>query len=547
MDWVTKKYLPFSFFDDEETRLFFQTISPNIKLPDRFALRRNIKGRFEELQKVLKATLDSCASKMSFTIDGWTSIAGRAYYGVTIHYIDHEWCYRSMVLDFIPSRGKHTGKDIADVFYKCLLHYNLVEKVQGITVDNAAANTTFMFELAKLMPNFHFEDQHFRCIAHILNLGIQDLMKTLTLKSDIPTEDDISEDEDQENLEEIIEDSSTATMKLRSVISKIRKSEVLRNKFRSACETAGVPTTLTPTLDCPTRWNSTHDMLGVALKLRGGINTLCGTVPELSDFQISGTEWILLERVYKLLRNFKILTTKLGGEKYVTLPFVIVSFNLLVDTVESAIKQLSGKIGSDEVDTILIVALQSARDKMLKHYKKTNWIYCSTLVLDPRHKVETFDLTPWGKELKRESLKKFEEVYQEYRNQAASTESTSTDEELQSNDEAADEELLDFNKLYSPVSSPLTTSQSSKKELEEYLDQPRAASNEDILKWWKCHQLQLPVLSKMARDFLSISATSVPAERLFSQASLVIRKHRNRLNDESARWLLCINSWMKEL
>lgn len=25
--------------------------------------------------------------------------------------------------------------------------------------------------------------------------------------------------------------------------------------------------------------------------------------------------------------------------------------------------------------------------------------------------------------------------------------------------------------------------------------------------------------------------------------SLVIRKHRNRLNNQSARWLLCINSW----
>ncbi|CAD6203843.1 GSCOCG00009826001-RA-CDS, partial [Cotesia congregata] len=82
-----------------------------------------------------------------------------------------------------------------------------------------------------------------------------------------------------------------------------------------------------------------------------------------------------------------------------------------------------------------------------------------------------------------------------------------------------------------------------RKELEQYLSQPRALSIEDILIWWKRHELQYPILAKMARDFLSISATSVPAERLFSKASLVIRKHRNRLNNESARWLLCINSW----
>jgi len=48
----------------------------------------------------------------------------------------------------------------------------------------------------------------------------------------------------------------------------------------------------------------------------------------------------------------------------------------------------------------LIFALQSARDKILKHYKKSNWIYCVSLILDPRHKIEAFDKTAWGRDLK---------------------------------------------------------------------------------------------------------------------------------------------------
>ena len=85
-----------------------------------------------------------------------------------------------------------------------------------------------------------------------------------------------------------------------------------------------VPTNLNPTLDCPTRWSSTHDMLGAALKLKGGINTLCGIIPELNEFRISESEWSIIEKVFKFLLNFKILTNKLGGEKYTTLPIVMV-------------------------------------------------------------------------------------------------------------------------------------------------------------------------------------------------------------------------------
>ncbi|CAG9834456.1 unnamed protein product [Diabrotica balteata] len=111
-----------------------------------------------------------------------------------------------------------------------------------------------------------------------------------------------------------------------------------------------------------------------------------------------------------------------------------------------------------------------------------------------------------------------------------------------------DKDLIDFVKLYECSS---TSSGSYHKglvidELEEYLSKPRTASSEDILEWWRTHETEYPTLSKMACDVLLIPATSVLVERLFSKASLVIRKHRNRSSDELARWLLCINSWSKE-
>ncbi|CAK1592063.1 unnamed protein product [Parnassius mnemosyne] len=147
-----------------------------------------------------------------------------------------------------------------------------------------------------------------------------------------------------------------------------------------------------------------------------------------------------------------------------------------------------------------------------------------------------------GKQIKTESLRKFNELYKEYKSLHSvntSLESPRNEKKVCEYDE--DKYVIDFEKLYA---CPSTSSGSGSfhqglviDELEEYL------SGE----WWRTHETEYPTLSKMARDFLSIRATSVPAERLISKASLVIRKHRNRLSDESARWLLCINSWSKEL
>ena len=62
------------------------------------------------------------------------------------------------------------------------------------------------------------------------------------------------------------------------------------------------------------------------------------------------------------------------------------------------------------------------------------------------------------------------------------------------------------------------------------------------LDWWKAHETEYSLLSKIAHDYLSIMATSVPCEQLFSVAGLTITKSRNRLDGKSARAILCLKS-----
>ncbi|CAG8569969.1 4636_t:CDS:1 [Cetraspora pellucida] len=82
-------------------------------------------------------------------------------------------------------------------------------------------------------------------------------------------------------------------------------------------------------------------------------------------------------------------------------------------------------------------------------------------------------------------------------------------------------------------------------ELERYLA-ILTNENYDPLEWWKVYKIQFPVLSAMAHDYLTIQATSVPCEQVFSITGLTISKVHNRLDPETARALLCLKSWIVE-
>ena len=82
-----------------------------------------------------------------------------------------------------------------------------------------------------------------------------------------------------------------------------------------------------------------------------------------------------------------------------------------------------------------------------------------------------------------------------------------------------------------------------KTELDYYFEQP-IDEEADPLFWWQAHLNEFPILSNMARDYLSIQATSVASEQAFSIAGNTVTKTRNRLLPETTRACLCAKSWL---
>ena len=58
-------------------------------------------------------------------------------------------------------------------------------------------------------------------------------------------------------------------------------------------------------------------------------------------------------------------------------------------------------------------------------------------------------------------------------------------------------------------------------ELNAYMRVQQVANDTDPLMWWKQHQQEFPRLSRMARQYLSVPASSASPERLFSSVGLL--------------------------
>ncbi len=74
-------------------------------------------------------------------------------------------------------------------------------------------------------------------------------------------------------------------------------------------------------------------------------------------------------------------------------------------------------------------------------------------------------------------------------------------------------------------------------------------SDEDLVRYgsllfYKHHHKSFPNLTKLAKIVLSVTATSVPSESLFSKAGITSNNLRNRLNPNLLEKLVFIKSYV---
>jgi len=82
----------------------------------------------------------------------------------------------------------------------------------------------------------------------------------------------------------------------------------------------------------------------------------------------------------------------------------------------------------------------------------------------------------------------------------------------------------------------------NKDELKKFSEESPLEPTGDTLMWWKEHETQYPILSILAKKYLSIPATSVPSERIFSLSSNIMTKKRTQLGSKTLAALVFLHA-----
>ncbi|HEY4874420.1 MAG TPA: hypothetical protein VIH86_02510 [Puia sp.] len=184
--------------------------------------------------------------------------------GLTIHYVDSDWNLRNFLLDIIPFAIKHSGMNIAQEILRVLDEFNISSKIIALTTDNDSAMLVCGKEIASA-----FDDEmslmnfsHYRCAAHVLNLGVKKGLKSV----------------------------SNSVIKARKIMSMIKNSTRLCDSLRAFCNLKNMKY-LKPILDVETRWNSTYYMLKRFNELKSALVLLAADDHLIKNLYPNEDDW----------------------------------------------------------------------------------------------------------------------------------------------------------------------------------------------------------------------------------------------------------------
>lgn len=500
LEMVTLHLQPLNLLDDDGFKKFIHALDGKYALPcEQQLVQVLLPGCYSIEKDLLKLEISKC-SEVALTTEIWTSRYGQNYLTVAAYYLSPSFEIKSAVLETSRLIINHTTSDIAEELYKTINAWGLEQRISCVVTDNGVdiVGAVFLLDLP-----------HVPCYAKSLNTAIQDSMRNVSPVYDI---------------KKVVSDTVTFFHQNSKAMQKLVNLQEAHSKE---------PCQLIQEVD--SRWNSTYYMLERYIKLYDFIKEVL-TDLEKHELIISSDEFEIIKSCIAMLKPFERATKELLTERFTPLSKVI--------PTTKAIKQILSRIKDQDCTHRFAEELERQMTKMFSNAEEQLLFGASTL-LDPRFKKYAFSSSAAADAIEVKLTGQLEQcsIKEEIATSLPDFTSTSAGENIEDDDmlwSCFDQEMKE-NTIDSETTSVLGA-EAQIRQLHEEGPLPRLG---DPLLWWKKREYQLAKLMPMVRKYLSIPATHVPPERLFSDVGDKISQRKENLVDKAVNEILFLNERLK--
>lgn len=471
----------------------------------------------DKIQKVI----ESMPGRVCLTVDLYGSCQTTGYVYVTGQFVDSEWKIHRKLLNVVMEPYPDSDSAFSHAVSACLSDWNMEGRLFSITINQPVSEIgieSLRNLLSEKNPNI---------------LGGQLLLGNCLSRSISGI------------VAESLATNHETVKKVRDCVKYVKTSESLEEKFLSLKQQLQVPSTKTLAIDNQTQWNTTYEMLQSASELKEVFSCLDTTD---SDYSKGPTreEWNVIENLCAYLKilydTANLLTT---SSVPTTNTFFHEAWKIQLELARAAASE----------DPVISGLTKPMQENFNNYWKNCCLILAIAVVMDPRFKMKLveFSFTKiYGDEAQTYINIVDEGIHQlflEYvalpvplTNGGGPVTGEVKTEDGDGGGGGGGPGLTDFD-----VYIMETTSQQSKSELDQYLEEsllPRVHEF-DVVGWWKLNKVKYPTLSKMARDILSVPVSTVAAEAVFEVGRPEMGRYRCSLRAETVEALVCAKDWLR--
>uniref|UniRef100_A0A8C7CZS2 HAT C-terminal dimerisation domain-containing protein n=1 Tax=Oncorhynchus kisutch TaxID=8019 RepID=A0A8C7CZS2_ONCKI len=503
VNMLVKDTQPFSVVEEEGFTAFVQKLDPSYNLPNKQALKKMVGSRCEFIN-------DNVVSQMvisdfvSLTSDMWTSIDKHSYISVTGHLVAENAKLSTFLLGISKLPENHKVIHIEEAKNQLVASWGLHSRVAALVTENSENMVATVQKLGILqLPSF----------AHVLNLVIKRSMEASLELQDIRSQ--------ARAIVSFFKSNQNAEMRLAEVQGQLGRPE---QKLIQEVDS---------------RWNSSFSMLERVFDQRESVAAALSTL-DTDIIPLGSADYEVIHQCLGVLGSFNQATAELASEKRVSASKVIPLVRMLKITLEN-------KHGAIIHSTATQLASNLQRELQTScSMVETEPILGLSALLDPRFKMLAFGNQGYAQEAVKLLTSECASLIRINPDKDAILPPSTTRSMTPSLTSPHTSSWAMETASISMTQSVQSSTADAAVEVQHYLSDPYLNRVENPMHYWEKHSKVYPHLFQLARKYLSVPASSVPCERIFTKAGDVFNKKRSCLSMKAVEQIISFQSLAAE-